>query len=743
MSDTFELHEFFVEGRRKGISHVLLHISEPAIGEKTKGSFFGLCEIRNGTIEQIEYLQQMIDDIETGYYKLDQKGETHPFETILEQVNKRGHHILGDSRTKVDCFLGVIQEHTLIFAIHGQPLAHILYKRKDGWKDIDLIDQQEEHPTNKTKQLFSTITEGNLAVNDHFFITTPGIKEHFSFDRLKKIISSRSTEASALHIEKILQRLNSDDSFGGILFHRPEKKQVLNINKKQKTKKVGSAQSLQSLADKQRKTAETLSPPLGTKTKQVVAAVFSKEKKQYPPGTSMEHNYRPRPKKPKQQDESLTNTILITAGKALVAGIIGLFVIIKKTATLLVHLFTMIFILATNYGKQRQQVLNEISHSIHAKQRYIKELPLLSKILFLATILCAIIFMISVSTIRVQETKKQQATAYTEMVQSIRDKKDAADASIIYGDTEKALILLQEGETLIAQLDTNSEEKQTLALELTSDIQAILKTLQKITIVSPTLIGDLATEHPEAQTTHIEKIDDTLLIYGTDDSSHYKINLVSKQITAKQHDAIPNLRAANTPKEKDKIIFLAGDNNIAEFDPETNGISQKDITHSNSATVLSDIVVYNRKLYALAPSENQIYKYSQIQTGYDKGSSWVTSPGVNIESAVSLAIDGDIFVLTSDGKIVKFASGKKQDFGISGLDPKLDTPTKIWTYNDVDSLFILEPTNKRVVQLNKDGEFEAQFTAEEWSNPTDMIVDNEHDLIYIIDSQKIYSFSLL
>jgi len=100
-----ELHEFFVEGGDQDKSHVLLHITEPSTPEEEeKGYFFAVAEINNGTIEQIEHLQQMIDDLESGYYETDDEEDStsakatadkkNAFEISLEYINRRGHHIL-------------------------------------------------------------------------------------------------------------------------------------------------------------------------------------------------------------------------------------------------------------------------------------------------------------------------------------------------------------------------------------------------------------------------------------------------------------------------------------------------------------------------------------------------------------------------------------------------------------------------------------------------------------------------
>ena len=105
-----------------------------------------------------------------------------------------------------------------------------------------------------------------------------------------------------------------------------------------------------------------------------------------------------------------------------------------------------------------------------------------------------------------------------------------------------------------------------------------------------------------------------------------------------------------------------------------------------------------------------------------------------------MAIDGDIFVLKNNGEINKFTKGEKNNFIITGLDPILNNPKEIWTYNDTDKIYILEPTNKRVVILNKEGKMLQQFTATEWQNPTDMVVRENEKAIYILDNNKIYRF---
>ena len=140
-------------------------------------------------------------------------------------------------------------------------------------------------------------------------------------------------------------------------------------------------------------------------------------------------------------------------------------------------------------------------------------------------------------------------------------------------------------------------------------------------------------------------------------------------------------------------------------------------------------------------AHNKIYKHNPTQLGYDKGSSWLKGD-IDINDGVSLAVDGDLFLLKSNGEILKFTSGQQQEFTITGLDPALDKPTTIWTYNNLKYLYILEPTNKRVVVLNKTGQMMQQYTSDSWQNPTGMVVDEEKKVVYVLDNNKIHRFGI-
>ncbi|MBI5222051.1 MAG: hypothetical protein HY980_00960 [Candidatus Magasanikbacteria bacterium] len=764
MPDILEIHEFFAEGQNQDRSHVLLHITEPSTPEEfKKGYFFAVAEINNGPIEQIEHLQQMIDDLESGYYETDDQEEKDAFETVLEYVNRRGHHILQYRNSIVHCIVGVLRDHEVSFAYHGQPEVTLLYRKQeaDDLAEMDVLARQNNV---RDDVLFSSVMQGTVNYGDYFYTATPRVADYFDSDRVKKILLSRSTRQAASHIQKVLSDLRQDSSFGGILIHFASKYDLPKTGRAPKSS-ADSTSSIKQLVSQEKTAEEMLSAPLlGTmkkrwnkflanrsadrKRKQAVkakraadlsakalaaagrAAIHTEKGK-------METNWRPRKKR-----DSVSDALLFTLGKTIALGTAGLFRLIKRTATTAVRITVALILLISNKDNKRADVLKTFRFWRAGKIEAFVNLPMLSKILLVATVIFALVFAGSISVYKIKEGIQARRQAYLNQIQAAQDKKSAAEASLIYGDEERALTLLREAKETIALTPAKNKSQKEEIKKLSESVAAVLMKIQKLNSVVPELLADIASAYPVAKTERLALLGDTLLAYGPEDNHYYKYDLAGKTLDGNDYGGNLFLRAASTPKEQDIIAFVAGDSGIAIYNKETSLLTQKDIAFPIDNVKLSDMFIYNRKLYTLDPVNSQIFKHSPTQTGFDKGAAWVKDEGVDLKDAVSLAIDGDMFVLKQNGELLKLTAGRKDEFAISGLEPKLDKPTVVWTYNNLNNIYILEPTNKRVIILDKTGKLIGQYTAAEWQNPSGMIVDEAKKTIYLLDSNKIYKFNL-
>lgn len=753
MADILEIHEFFVEGSNQEHSHVLLHITEPGTPEeRAKGYFFALAEINNGPLEQIEHLQQMIDDLESGYYESDDQPGKNAFEITLEYLNRRGHHILQYKNAVTNCIVGVLRGKDLYFAQHGYPHAALFYQGKEGLEQMG-VTSGESDPT--AGQLFPSVMQGQLNIGDYFYVATPHVIDYFTFDRVAKIFQTRNTRQSATHIQKVLGDLGSELSFGGIIFHFPTSTDMPKTGKRPIQSDDGSAASLQKLASQEKTTEEIMQSSVVSNLnkkwhawraiqaekakKKALNSAQEKRKKELTKNQKghIETNFRPR----EDGKEPIVGMALITFGRALVWCMAASWRLLKKTTIFAGKFIIALILLITNKDGKRQDVLRVWRHSWYVQKDKFETLPLLSKILLVLTLFLALVFLGSIATLKIKAAVATKNAVYNNTVQAIIDKKAAAEASIIYGDDSRALTLLQEAKAALNNLSDSGKARKNKKAELTKNVEEALSKLRKLAIVAPELVVDLTQKNPKAQATYLTQIDNASLAYGVDDNFLYKIDAKAKTAELKDHTGFARLLSASTPKENDFIAFLAGDNAIASYDKNTSILTKKDIAYPNENVKLSAIFVYNRKLYTIDTNNNQIYRHVLTQTGFDKGSAWLKD-GADVKDAVSITIDGDVFVLKQNGELLKLIGGMKQDFALSGIDPRLDKPTVVWTYNNVNNIYILEPTNRRIVVTDKTGKLIAQYTANEWKAPTGMIVDEAGKKIYVLDENKVYKFEL-
>ena len=750
MKNGLEIQEFFVEGSNQRASHVLLHIAEPITqNEKDKGYFFAIIEVNGSYSEQISQLQQIIDDIEIKYYDEENTDIENYFENILQEINQQSHSVLHYKDSQVTALVGILQKRRLTLAYHGNPNAYLFYNTKDGLRSSEIIDKNEQETP---EQLFSSVIEGEMKDDDYLYVASASVSEHFSPDRVRKIIQNKATKQGAIHIQKVLDNLKDEYSFGGIVFHTPKPQIEIKRYRNTQADALGSQASMNELLNTTRNTADTLSPSLLKNLKDRFSSFYKdksttdpseqKSVKQTSRGATthgnIETNFR---SNKKNKNQKISEKILVLVGKSLVIIFTSIFFVIKKIITTLLSWLINIFYLITNKSGQRTIIIDRFRNAINERRERIKNVSMISKILFIALILIAIIFLGSIIYIKIKDNREAKVALYETMVQNISDKKDDAEAKLLYGEEGKALEILTETQGLISTLPQDNETEINKYNELKNAVEEILNKLQKMNSVPTEVIADFNNNKPSEALQKIINFGDNIFAYSYNDKNIYQVNLISKETQIKSHENQPNLITADTPKEDDKIVFLAKNNTIFEYSKSTESLSAKDISFSTSNVNLENMAIYNRKLYTLSPSTDQIYKHSQTQTGYDRGVAWITQKTNSLSKVISMAIDGNVYLLTSDAKILHFYGGEEKAFTIQGVHPELQNPSKIWTYANSDYLYLLEPSSKRVILLDKDGKFIEQFTSSEWKNPNDMLVDQDNHIVYILDDNKIYKFS--
>ncbi len=761
--EILRLNEFFVEGGNPELSHVLLHITEPSTPEeKAKGYFFAVCEINEGTPDYIKTIQTTITDIENKYYDTHDEENDTSLEAILEEVNQTL-----PARPNLHCLIGVIRYQQIIFSFSGSPIAVFFYKNKAGqYQKMDLIKTSADPSSDESdSQLFSQVIQGKISPGDYLCIGTPQFGDYFNADRLQKIITVRPPRQSAEHLQRALKELKNQQSFGGLIIQlSPAEAQTTFIQRPRPTSE-DSARSLTNFFGTEKNTAATLTPSLWPKIEEKMSAIFknlttSKVVSTPPlraiqsPKTEISSTHL-RPHIP--ATDHRTRTHRYELNQEMVAKIGGYaWRTLRFIGALLyeigVLLFSLLFALgrnlillvfvAINYQGRRKNILEEWNKQYHSLRSNLAQLPLITKILTIGVFILVCIFSGSILVLRYKQQNTLALVNYNARLKSVSDKIDSAKSSLLYGDEIQSLQSIKEAEELLAQLPCAEKETKNRCEAFNADLENIRVKVRKITTITPELITTWTTAQG-APLNGVIKLKNRLLAYSNSEGQLYSYDLNTKEAaTVPLNFALNGLVTSGVPKENDYALFQSTTNELLRFEPDSNTIKKVDVSYPNDNPVITAFTVYNRRLYTLDANNNQIYKHDTIKTGFGLGKNWLKETLPSLHTGTDLSIDGDIWAITSEGAINRLVSGQPQPFAIVGLDPAIGGGAKLWTYNDLTYVYILDGKNKRLILADKEGRLKTQLIATQFENPSDFTIDETGRTAYIVDGTKLFKVAL-
>ena len=184
-------------------------------------------------------------------------------------------------------------------------------------------------------------------------------------------------------------------------------------------------------------------------------------------------------------------------------------------------------------------------------------------------------------------------------------------------------------------------------------------------------------------------------------------------------------------------VYAAGSFGVKECTTSEWKCTQK-IENTDLPVGMTDMAVWAGNLYILDGQTGRVWKYPKQTTGFGKKVSWMEADNNLVESE-NIQIDGRIWAGFLDGGIGKYNAGVKENFQITNLStPSLGKNIVMYTSEDETKLYVLDPNNKRIVVVEKNGSFGKQFTAEVIGSATGLVVFEDKARLYLSVGSKIY-----
>lgn len=155
---------------------------------------------------------------------------------------------------------------------------------------------------------------------------------------------------------------------------------------------------------------------------------------------------------------------------------------------------------------------------------------------------------------------------------------------------------------------------------------------------------------------------------------------------------------------------------------------------------------YGGNLYVVDVGANQIWRYRPADNGFGDPEPYFTEgTQVNLSGLQAVAIDGNIWLLYSDGRLLKFFGGQALSFVWQDLPGSLSAPTAVALPIEGDRLYVADAGNGRIIEATKEGVFLRQFRAREGDilrNLKGLFLDEAGSMFYVLTQDQLYKIDI-
>ncbi|OGC44292.1 hypothetical protein A2V54_00010 [candidate division WWE3 bacterium RBG_19FT_COMBO_53_11] len=385
-------------------------------------------------------------------------------------------------------------------------------------------------------------------------------------------------------------------------------------------------------------------------------------------------------------------------------------------------------------GEQRTEIIDQETKPPRKKF----QLPKIAGI-SLPRVIAVLVLILGISVLFTtwQQAKKARAAEFERLLGEATQSLDEAEG-LVGLSNEQAVILVTEARADLDRARELSPDATDVDPLLERSI-ALLNAIEKITPVGEeNLKYDLNVQAQGAQGLALAGAGSaTVYVLEGTREAVFSINL-SKELPSATELGEGNISGAQELMAEGEYLYLRGSNHVYRLKIKGQVVDEPiSFARINKANALG---TYLGNIYLLVPGEEQIYKFWNLPGGY-AGAQNRIKEAVTTAGVVDMAIDGEIWLLQSDGEIIRLSAGEQVPFSISNLSDTLKEPIKIFTQTGMKRLYILDRGESRIVVLDKSGNFLGQFKGDFLSGATDLWVSSNEKSIFVLAGAKIYQIS--
>lgn len=154
----------------------------------------------------------------------------------------------------------------------------------------------------------------------------------------------------------------------------------------------------------------------------------------------------------------------------------------------------------------------------------------------------------------------------------------------------------------------------------------------------------------------------------------------------------------------------------------------------------ADAAEWNGRVYELIPAENRIVRHAKGAPA-DAAPQFYIKDATDVSRGVSMAIDGEVWVLAADGVITRFLRGVRADFQAAPVEPAMTAARRIRTSPESGYLHVLD--SGRIVRFDKkSGALVAQYEHAYLAGATDLAIAADGKSALVTAGDRVLRFVL-
>ncbi len=375
------------------------------------------------------------------------------------------------------------------------------------------------------------------------------------------------------------------------------------------------------------------------------------------------------------------------------------------------------------------------------------------KYLLFFIIILALLFAQSIFLLARKQINIKKAQEYAATLEKLEIAQEELSIAFTYQDPKLIKTSINKFKNILNQLPQETEEqKQTYNLFTQEYIEQLNQFYNLKNILNPLLVVDLSQKYSEIITGGLVNLNNNLYIFNPENNYIYLFDLTTKEIELVNQTSanIGHLKTL-TLMDNDNLIGLDQNQGFVSFNILDKKIAPLNLNRQNDPQNIQDFYIYNRRLYTLEPLTNQVYKHDKTIDGFGREQNWITDE-TNLSQALSLAIDGSIYILDKKGQVLEFYQGELTDFSLADYQPVISTQDpnitkalgkiKLYTSSELKHLYLLDGPSQRLIIFDKKGNLINQFTSPEFKDLKDFVINKQENKAWLLAGTKIFELEI-